>query len=120
MTTFTRLFDRRIRGFRVIEVAAMVALAAMIFSVYLTKAQAGRERYQIGEVRQQIVDEQRELKQLRAESAHLEQYRRIETLSHAYLGLAPVKAARETAPEGLPTLAREHDHDRSREKAPPQ
>jgi cell division protein FtsL len=113
MTRFARLFERRVRGFRVVEVAALSALVGMIFWVYLTKAEAGRERAQIGEVRQQIVDEQRELKQLRAESAHLEQYRRIETLSRDYLGLEPVRAARETAPEALPTLARERVRDRS-------
>jgi cell division protein FtsL len=109
MIRFARLFDRRVRGFRVIEVAALLGLAGMIFWVYLTKAEAGRERSQISEVREQIVDEQRELKQLRAENAHLEQYRRIETLSRSYLGLEPVRAARETAPEALPTLAREHE-----------
>lgn len=112
MTQLARLFERRIRGFRVVEIASLFALVAMIFSVYLTKAEAGRERYQIGEVRQQIIDAQRELKQLRAENAHLEQYRRIETLSHAYLGLEPVKASRETAPEALPTLAREHERSK--------
>jgi cell division protein FtsL len=113
MTRFASLFERRVRGFRVVEVAALLALVGMIFWVYLTKAEAGRERYQIGEVREQIVDEQRELKQLRAESAHLEQYGRIEALSHAYLGLAPVRAARETEPEALPTLARERVRDRA-------
>jgi cell division protein FtsL len=114
MTRLAQLFERRIRGFRVVEVAALLALAAMIFWVYLSKAEAGRERAQIGDVRQQILDEERELKQLRAESAHLEQYRRIEALSRDYLGLAPVKAARETAPEDLPTLAQEHGRGRNK------
>lgn len=113
MTRFAHLFERRVRGFRVIEVTALSALVGMIFWVYLSKAEAGRERAQIGDVRQQIVDQERELKQLRAESAHLEQYRRIEALSHDYLNLEPVRAARETAPEALATLARERVRDRT-------
>jgi len=107
MNRVARLFERRIRGFRVVEVAALLALAVMIFWVYLAKAEAGRERYQIGEVHKQIVDEERTLKQLRAESAHLEQYQRLETLSHDYLGLQPVKPGREAEPQDLPELARE-------------
>ena len=69
MNRVARLFERRIRGFRVVEIAALLALAAMILWVYLTKTEAGRERYEIGEVRGQILDEERTLKQLRAEIA---------------------------------------------------
>jgi hypothetical protein len=105
MTPFAQLFDRRIRGFRVIEVLALLALGAMILWVYLTKADAGREGAEISDVRREIAEERRELKQLRAESAHLEQYQRIESLSHAYLRLEPVKPARETAPENLARIA---------------
>jgi cell division protein FtsL len=107
MNRVARLFERRIRGFRLVEVGALLALTAMIFWVYLAKAEAGRERYEIGEVQKQIVDEQRTLKQLRAESAHLEQYSRIEALSHDYLDLQPVKPGRETEPQDLPELAHE-------------
>jgi cell division protein FtsL len=107
MNRVAQLFERRIRGFRVVEIAALFALAGMIFWVYLAKAEAGRERYEIGEVRKQILDEQRSLKQLRAENAHLEQYRRIEALSRDYLGLQPVKPARETEAQDLPALARD-------------
>lgn len=106
MNQVARLFERRIRGFRVVEVAALLALVAMIFGVYLSKAQAARERYQIGEARDQILDEQRTLKQLRAENAHLEQYHRIETLARD-VGLAPVKPSHETDIQDLSALARE-------------
>lgn len=107
MNRVARLFELRVRGFRVVEVAALLALVAMIFWVYLTKAEAARERWEIGEARTQILDEERTLKQLRAETAHLEQYRRIETLARDYLGLAPVKPDRETDVQDLPALARE-------------
>ena len=107
MNRIASLFELRIRGFRVVEVTALLALVAMIFGVYLTKAEAARERYEIGEVGKQILDEQRTLKQLRAENAHLEQYSRLETLARDYLGLQPVRPARETEPQDLPALASE-------------
>jgi cell division protein FtsL len=107
MNRIASLFELRIRGFRVLEMAALLTLVAMIFGVYLTKAEAARERYEIGEVGKQILDEERTLKQLRAESAHLEQYQRIETLARDYLGLQPVKPGRETVAQDLPALASE-------------
>jgi hypothetical protein len=110
MILLSQLFDRRIRGVRVIEGIAVLALIAMILWVYMAKADAGRESAEIGEVRSQVLEERRALKQLRAESAHLEQYKRIETLSQA-LGMAPAKPAHETAPEALPVLARGGTHD---------
>lgn len=107
MILLAQIFDRRIRGFRIIEVAALLALGVMILWVYMTKADAGREGAEINEVRKQVIEERRELKQLRAESAHLEQSRRIEVLSQAYLGLAPIKPTREAPPEALAVIARD-------------
>ena len=53
------------------------------------------------------IDDAAELKLLRAENAHLEQYSRLETLARDYLGLQPVKPNRETEPQDLPALASE-------------
>lgn len=105
MSPITGLFDRRVRGFRIVEILCLLVLTGLIFWVYLNKAEAGHERREIGEVRQQIQDEQRAVKQLRAETAHLETYRRIETLSRSYLGMAPVKPQREATPEELASLS---------------
>lgn len=101
MNPMARLFDLRLRGFRVVEIAALACLVLLILWVYLTKAQAGDERARIALVDREIAAEQRKLRALKAESAHLEQPARIEQLSEAYLGLEPVPARREASPDRL-------------------
>lgn len=106
MSPIARLFDMRVRGFRVVEVAALACLVLLILWVYLTKAQAGDERARIASIERDIAAEQQKLRMLKAESAHLEQPTRIERLSEAYLGLEPVPAKREATPRSLPEIAR--------------
>ena len=106
MSPVARLFEHRVRGFRVVEIAALGCLILLIFWVYLTKAQAGDERARIARMDQDIAAEQQRLRMLKAESAHLEQPQRIETLSEAYLDLKPVPAKREATPQTLPELVR--------------
>jgi hypothetical protein len=84
------LLDRRVRGVRLIDLAAMGVLAAMILGVYLAKTFAGRERAEIASVSRQIDAEQMRIRLLKAEVSHLEQPARIERLSETYLGLKPV------------------------------
>ncbi len=105
MNPIARLFDRRVRGFRVIEVVALACVVMLIFWVYLTKAQAGGERARIARIDAEIAAEERKLRLLTAEAAHLEQPARIEELSEAYLGLEPVSAKREAQPDRLPEIA---------------
>ena len=99
------LFQRRVRGFRVVEIFALSFLLVLVLGVYLAKAGAGRERADIAKVESEITDEQRRMKLLRAEVAYLEQPERIERLS-AMIGLAPINAKRETPAEALPDIAR--------------
>ena len=106
MSPIARLFDQRVRGFRVVEVAALACLVLLILWVYLTKAQAGDERARIAGIERDIAVEQQKLRMLKAESAHLEQPTRIERLSEAYLGLEPVPAKREATPQSLPEIVR--------------
>ena len=106
MSPMARLFDQRVRGFRIVEVAALACLVLLIFWVYLTKAQAGDERTRIAGIERDIATEQQKLRMLKAESAHLEQPGRIERLSEDYLGLQPVPAKREATPETLPEIVR--------------
>jgi hypothetical protein len=81
-------------------------LASIILGVYLAKTVAGRERAEIAKVSRQIEAERGRIRLLHAEVAFLEQPSRIERLSSAYLGLAPVGAKREAGPEDLAGLAR--------------
>ena len=99
------LMDRRIRGFRLIDVVAMGLLVAIILGVYLAKTVAGRERAEIAQVERQIEGERERIRLLHAEVAFLEQPARIERLSSEYLGLAPVSAKNETSFEDLDKLA---------------
>lgn len=99
------LLTRRIRGFRLVDLIALGLLTALILGVYLAKTIAGRERTEIAKVERQIDLEKARIRLLQAEVSHLEQPARIERLSEAYLGLAPVTFKREITTEGLPYVA---------------
>ena len=100
------LFERRVRGFRVVHLAAVGCLATLVLGVYGFKAGAGRESARISDVDAQIADERRHVRLLRAELAHLEQPARLQRLSSAYLGMGPAGGAREAPEESLSELAR--------------
>ncbi|MDB5458283.1 MAG: cell division protein, partial [Caulobacteraceae bacterium] len=72
---------------------------------YLAKARAGRERTDITAVETQIGDEQRRLRLLQAEVAHLEQPERLERLSAA-AGLGPTAAKHEGEVDQLAEISR--------------
>ena len=95
------LLERRIRGFRLIDLVAVGVLASLILGVYLAKTLAGAERTQIARVERQIQSERARIRLLQAEVSHLEQPARIERLAQAYLNLAPVPTKREVSPDAL-------------------
>ncbi len=99
------LIERRWRGFRLIDLIAVGVLATLILGVYLAKTIAGGERAKIAQVERQIDEEKARTRLLQAEVSHLEQPARIERLSVAYLGLAPVPIKHEATPDALPELA---------------
>lgn len=99
------LLDRRVRGFRLVDLVALGLLSALILGVYLAKTMAGRERTQIAVVERQIAAEKARIRLLQAEVSHLEQPARLTRLSETYLGLAPVSIERETTREALPEIA---------------
>lgn len=98
------LLGRSLRGMRLAEFAAYIVLFAMVLGVYLAKASAGRERGDIAAVQSQIEAEQRQVRMLQAEVAHLEEPRNIERLA-TMAGLAPTGAQREARPEQLGQIA---------------
>ncbi len=114
---FANIFERRVRGFRIVEVVVISCFVLMVFWVYLAKAAASDERARIAQLEQQINDEQRRVKLLGAEAAHLETPQRIETLSQNYLGLQPVKAAHEAGAERLSVIARDPHPEKVAEPA---
>jgi cell division protein FtsL len=98
-------FDRRVRGFRIVELGGAGVLLVLVLAVYLAKTGAGGKRADIDKVQQQINAEQTQIRLLRAEVASLEQPERLEALSSQYLGLQPVPAKHEVPPEALGDLA---------------
>ncbi|RRN62076.1 cell division protein [Caulobacter sp. 602-1] len=106
--TSVGLFDRRIRGFRVVEVAGMGVLLTLVTSVYLAKTFAGRERQEIGRIEQEIGDEAVRKRLLEAEVAHLEQPRRIEQLAQM-MQLKPIAPDHEITEDALIDVARRRE-----------
>jgi hypothetical protein len=103
--SLSNIFERRVRGFRVVELVCLSLLIALVMGVYLAKTFAGRERAEIASVEQQIVDEKVRVRLLKAEVAYLEQPRRIEQLATS-LQLAPIKPEHETTEDALIDVAR--------------
>lgn len=99
------VFNTRVRGFRVVEIGALSVLLVLVVALYLSKTGAGRERSEINTAERQIRDEQRRIRLLTAEVAHLESPSRLSALAERHLGLAPVQAGREITPDLLPAAA---------------
>jgi hypothetical protein len=97
--------NRRVRGFRLIDLVAFSVLCALILGVYLAKTIAGRERTEIARINLQIDDEKARIRLLQAEVSHLEEPQRIEQLSEAYLGLGPAPMKHQASLDQLPQLA---------------
>jgi hypothetical protein len=104
MSGLFSVMGRSLRGLRLVEAFALLMLLVMVLGNYLAKASAGRERGDITSVESQISDEQRRLRLLDAEVAHLEQPARMERLS-AIAGLGPTGAKHEGTLDQLPQIA---------------
>lgn len=100
------LIDRKVRGFRLIDVIALALLTSLVLGVYLAKTVAGRERAEIAQVEREIAQEKGRIRLLEAEVAHQESPARLERLSREYLRMEPIDAKRETTLEGLPVVAK--------------
>ena len=95
------LLDRRLLGFRTVDVLLFVVLVALILGVYLAKTLAGRERGQIASVERKITQERDRIVLLEAEVAHLERPERLSAMARSYAGLAPAPPGHEITPQGL-------------------
>jgi hypothetical protein len=93
--------DRRLLGFRAIDVLLFFFLVALILGVYLAKTLAGRERGQIATVERKIAQERDRIVLLEVEVAHLERPERLSAMARSYGGLSPASPGHEITPEGL-------------------
>jgi len=99
------LLNRRVRGFRVVDLAALGLFLALALAVYAFKTAAGSQRTDIAEIETQIQDETRDVRLLRAKVASLESEARVEQLAGAYANQAPVTARQEIEPADLARVA---------------
>ena len=82
MNGFAAFLGRSLRGVRLVEFGALGwCMLVMATGVYLAKAAAGRERADITTVETQIDEENKRLRLLHAEVAHLEEPTRLQRLS---------------------------------------
>lgn len=112
------VFNRRVRGFRVVEVVGLGILLTLVTSVYLAKTFAGSERQQIARIEQEIRDEGMRKRLLEAEVAHLEQPRRIEQLAQM-MQLQPIAPDHEITEDALIDVARRRELPRAPVAAAP-
>ena len=117
--SFMELFNRRVRGFRVVEVVGLGILLTLVTSVYLAKTFAGRERQEIARIQQDIDDEAVRKRLLEAEVAHLEQPRRIEQLA-LMMQLQPISPDHEITEDALIDVARRRELPRAPVTAAPE
>ena len=116
--TVAGVFNRRVRGFRVVEVVGLCILLTLVTGVYLAKTFAGSERQEIGRIEQEIQDEAVRKRLLEAEVAHLEQPRRIEQLAQM-LQLKPIAPDHEITEDALIDVARRRELPRAPVAAAP-
>ena len=105
MNAFADLYNRRIRGFRVINFAAVIFLIALMFGLYWAKTRASVDGAAIGRIESQIGAQKRDIRILEARVAGLEQPGRIGQLSEDYLHLAPARTAQQTTPDKLAQIS---------------
>jgi hypothetical protein len=102
---FSAVLTHRVRGFRVFDLAALAVLLVLALTVYAFKTFAGDQRADIVDVENQIHDEGRRVRLLKAELAQLQSPTRLEALARHYADQAPVTAPQEVTPEALPQAA---------------
>ena len=95
---------RRVRGFRIMDLAAMVIFLALALTVYAFKTNAGAERSDIADVEDKIVAERHDVRLLQDQVTRLENPKRLEGRARL-AGEAPITARQEVNPEALPQVA---------------
>lgn len=116
--TAVGVFNRRVRGFRVVEVVGFCILLSLVTGVYLAKTFAGRERQEIARIEQEIEEETARKRLLEAEVAHLEQPRRIEQLAQM-MQLKPIAPDHEITEDALIDVARRRETPKAPMSAEP-
>ncbi len=104
------IFTRRIRGFRVIDIAAVLIIVVTALASYAFKTSAGAEDADANGVETQILDQEKRIRLLDAEIARLDDPTRVEALSTQYLGMGPVSARQDITLVDLSRVASHPPH----------
>ncbi|MDI7773753.1 septum formation inhibitor MinC [Asticcacaulis sp. EMRT-3] len=91
-----RIFEQRIRGFRLIELVGVALLLVMFFWVFMSKVREGDDIRRLNDLDDQISAQQAAVNALRINVAQLERPQRLEDLAVTYLGMKPVAPSHET------------------------
>ena len=95
----------RIRGFRIVNLLALTILLVIALGSYALKTLAGTQDAGGIGVEDQILQEQKRIRMLKAEISTLGGPQRVADLSRQYLNLAPVDARHDVTEDALPALA---------------
>lgn len=95
----------RFRGFRVVNLLGLTILLIIALGSYAFKTLVVAQDAGAAGVEDQILREQKRIRMLKAEIAHLETPRRLRDLSSQYLGLGPVDPKHDIALRSLATIA---------------
>jgi hypothetical protein len=101
-----RIFERRVRGIRLVELVGLLLALGMIFWVCLTKVSEGGDVARIGELDSQIAEEEARIKALKVRVSALEQPKRIEALAKQYLGMTTLGPKREANLDNLVEISK--------------
>lgn len=106
MKGFVRLFEQRVRGFRLIELVGLVLVFVLILWVCVSKAREGEDVRRMNDLDRQIAEEQRTVDGLRIKVAQLERPGRLEALAVQVLGMQRTDPNHEAQLESLPEISR--------------
>ncbi len=102
---FPRLLSARFRGFRVVNLLGLTVLLVIALGSYALKTFAGAQDAGAAGVEDQIIQEQRRIRMLKAEISRLGGPQRVSDLSRQYLNMTPLDPRREITPAALPAIA---------------
>jgi cell division protein FtsL len=107
MQPLIRIFERRVRGVRLIEAVGILLAVGMIFWVCLSKAREDGDVKQLTDLDSQIAEQQSQVDALKVRVAELERPARLEQLAVAYLGMKPVSPNHEAHIDSLAEISQQ-------------
>ena len=96
------LLSARFRGFRVVNLLGLTVLLVIALGSYALKTFAGAQDAGAATIEDQILQEQKRIRMLKAEISRLGAPQRVADLSRQYLNLGPLDPRHEITADALP------------------